>query len=354
MMIKVQNIYYMLAYAFQNLNSQEQKKYTAEEFEFVEDLFAAIISNAIAKQLKQGLGREYIVRREEVSSPKGKICLVDTFKMQMMQSKKIICQMDDYLENTYMNQILKATAILLLHSRNVKTKNKRKLKKVLLYFSKVDHIECKRVRWSSIQYNRNNQSYKLLMNICYLVLEGMLISETKGQIELSEFIDDQRMSTLYEKFILAYYRKHYPYMDSIAPTRIEWNTDDGMIELLPQMRSDIMLVLKGRTLIIDAKYYGSAMQTGQYGKQTIYSNNLYQIFTYVKNCDKKADGSVSGMLLYAGTDGENPDKEYQLSGNKISVKTLDLNCSFFEVQNQLDCIVNQWMNENSLICEKAK
>lgn len=25
MMIKVQNIYYMLAYAFQNLNSQEQK-----------------------------------------------------------------------------------------------------------------------------------------------------------------------------------------------------------------------------------------------------------------------------------------------------------------------------------------
>ena len=46
------------------------------------------------------------------------------------------------------------------------------------------------------------------------------------------------------------------------------------------------------------------------------------------------------MLLYAKTDEEiYPDNEYKMSGNKISVKTLDLNKEFSEIANQLDNIV---------------
>lgn len=45
------------------------------------------------------------------------------------------------------------------------------------------------------------------------------------------------------------------------------------------------------------------------------------------------------MLLYARTD-ENiqPDNVYMMSGNKISVKTLNLNCDFLEIAAQLDDI----------------
>ena len=351
-MIKVQNVYYMLAYAFQTLNSQEEKKYDSEEFDYVDDLFAVILANGIAKQLKQGLGKEYIVRTEELKSPKGKLCLADTIKRQIAHSKTTVCQVDDYIENTYLNQILKATAILLLHSKDVKMENKRKLKRVLLYFSDVDAIEYSQIRWSAVRYNRNNQSYKMLINICYLVIEGMLISDKKGNYKLNEFIDAQCMSSLYEKFILSYYRRHYPGMKSIAPTRIAWDTEDGVIDLLPQMKSDIMIIHDGYTLIIDAKYYGLSLQTGQYGKKTIHSHNLYQIFTYVKNRDTKRDGTVSGMLLYANTEGDNPDQEYHLSGNKITVKTLDLNCDFENVKSQLDGIVGQWMKDNKLKCER--
>lgn len=49
---------------------------------------------------------------------------------------------------------------------------------------------------------------------------------------------------------------------------------------------------------------------------------------------------VSGMLLYAKTEEEVPlDKEYRMSGNRISVKTLDLNAEFEEIRRQLDEIV---------------
>mgnify|MGYP003289013005 CR=1 FL=1 len=352
-MIKIQNVYYMLSYAFQNLNEEEAQKYSSEKFEFADDLFTAILAKGIAKQVKRGLGKEYLYHTEEMVSPKGRIRVAETLKMRAVQQSGIRCDLDDLVENTYMNQILKSTSLLLLHSKDVAKENKKQLKKVLMFFSNVDVISCRTIDWSRLQYNRNNVSYKMLMNICYLVVKGMLISEKEGDLKLSRYIDDQQMHVLYEKFILAYYKKHFPDF-KVTQSHIPWNTDDGMIELLPRMRSDIMIEYKGKTLIIDAKYYGSSMQrNSRYGNQTIHSQNLYQIFAYVKNKDTEHSGNVSGMLLYANTDGENPNKKYLMDGNKISVKTLDLDCEFENVRKQLDAIVEAWMEGKGMICEES-
>ena len=49
--------------------------------------------------------------------------------------------------------------------------------------------------------------------------------------------------------------------------------------------------------------------------------------------------SVSGMSLYAKTDEDvQPDGVYQMSGNQISVRTLDLNQPFKTIRSQLDGI----------------
>jgi len=70
-------------------------------------------------------------------------------------------------------------------------------------------------------------------------------------------------------------------------------------------------------------------------------DNMYQIFTYVKNSDKNNTGNVSGILLYAKTDETVlPDeKPFNIGGNNFSVKTLDLNTEFSEISNQLDEII---------------
>ena len=71
---------------------------------------------------------------------------------------------------------------------------------------------------------------------------------------------------------------------------------------------------------------------------------MYQIFTYVKNKGEESPStprSVSGMLLYAKTDAEiQPNSSYQMSGNKISVGTLDLGEDFSIIREQLDRIVD--------------
>lgn len=47
------------------------------------------------------------------------------------------------------------------------------------------------------------------------------------------------------------------------------------------------------------------------------------------------------MLLYARTDEEvQPDGTYQMSGNQISVRTLDLSREFTEITAQLDAIAD--------------
>ena len=107
------------------------------------------------------------------------------------------------------------------------------------------------------------------------------------------------------------------------------------------MQTDIMLTYKEKVLIIDAKYYGHTTQN-QFGVHTLHSNNLYQIFTYVKNKEHELGDKpheVSGMLLYAKTDESVlPNNEYRMSGNKITVRTLDLNRDFADISADLNAI----------------
>lgn len=181
----------------------------------------------------------------------------------------------------------------------------------------------------------------MLMNICHLVIKGLLLTTETGEYKLSQYLDDQYMHRLYEKFVLEYYKKEYPEYSPNAG-QIDWNIDDNESEFLPKMKTDIMLTYGNKTIIIDTKYYGHTMQNNpQFNKSTIISENLYQIYTYVKNKDKEGTGNVSGVLLYAKTDEEiTPDNDYRIGGNRISVKTLDLNSDWEEIKSQLDSISN--------------
>ena len=306
-MIRIQNIYYMLSYAFQVLNEDGYKQVATEEFENAAELCAAILVKGVSSQLKRGLGKEYIVQTEELSTLRGKIDISASVKEQTMLS-------------------------------NISKDRKKQLRKLLIYFAEVEPLNRESINWK-LQFNKNNQTYQMLISICYLILKGLLQTTSDGSTKLMDFLDEQRMCRLYEKFILEYFKKEHPEVKASA-SQIPWDTDDGYREMLPIMQSDIMLKQGNRTLVIDAKYYAHTTQK-QYDVNTLHSGNLYQIFTYVKNLDTERTGNVSGMLLYAKTDEVVlPNKEYKMGGNAISVKTLDLDCDFTEIKKQLDGIVD--------------
>ena len=345
--IFIKNIYYMLSYAFTTLNQGGYEDVATEEFENIHNLFAAILSKGIGRQLKQGLYREYLNRKEDIAVVRGKIDIPGTIQNRLSRKRVVTCEYDELSENNLLNQILKTTVMLLLRLARVEPEYKNDLKKEMLFFANVDTIDPTTIRWSSIRFQRNNNTYRMLISLCQLILEGMLLTTDDGEYRLTSFIDEQRMSRLYEKFILEYYTKECPQVKASA-SQIPWALDDGVGTFLPVMQSDIMLSQGNRVLVIDAKYYTHTMQT-QYDVHTLHSANMYQIFTYVKNKDTEFGDqphTVSGMLLYAATDEAiQPNNSYQMSGNKISVRTLDLNKEFSEIATQLNAIVVEHFKE---------
>ena len=338
--IKIKNIYYMLSYAYQNLNEGSYKNIDLESFNNIHDLLSAILIRGTSNQIKRGLHRDYLSFTENTGRLKGKIDITESIKQQTMMNRKMVCHHDLFSEDTQLNQILKATMMLLLHHGNVSQKNKKLLRKLLLYFQNVTAVDPFHIGWNTVNYPRNSPSYKMLIHICQLIIKGLLLSTENGQYKLLQFLDDQQMYRLYEKFVLEYYKKEYPELNAKS-SYIDWDIGgDGNKMFLPTLKSDITLTYGVRTLIIDTKYYQRSMQTHTLFDSTkLISGNLYQIFTYVKNKDKDNTGNVSGMLLYAKTNEDiTPDNDYVMGGNHISIKTLNLNSEWENIKSQLDNI----------------
>ena len=341
-MIRVRNLFHMLAYAFSALTEQGYRAVATEDFDNAAELCAAILERGVSLQLKRGLGQEYVNRTEARSSLRGTIKVTESVKSQAVWRRQLVCSYDEFSVDTTMNRVIKATVALLVRA-DISRARKKSLKKLMVFFADVRDIDLHRVDWN-MRFDRNNRTYRMLMAVCWLVVKGLLQTQSDGATRMMDFFDEQRMSRLYEKFILEYYRREHPRLRASA-SFVEWALDDGMMDGLPAMRSDITLSARGRVLIIDAKYYAATMQRN-FDKRSVHSGNLYQIFAYVKNKQAALERAgesveVSGMLLYAATDEEvQPDFTYRMSGNQIGVRTLDLDRPFEEIRAQLDGIAD--------------
>ncbi len=346
--IAIENIYYMLSYAYKDINHHCTKNLAAEKFENIADLFALILCKGISSQIKRGLHKEYIPYTESLNGLKGKLDFAQSIKENTLHTKKLVCNFDDFSENILLNKILKSTCLCLFKSEKLKKENKKLLKKILLYFSTVDEINLYSIQWNSISYHRNNSTYRVLITICYLVVHGLLLHEKEGRYKLADYFEERQLSNLYERFVLEYYKKHYPELKAKS-SEVKWQHDfEPVNNYLPKMQSDIMLTYGYNKLIIDTKFYKKTMQE-RFGKESYQSHNLYQIFTYVKNEDVHNSGSVSGMLLYAKTiDGDTPESTYSIGGNEISIRTLDLDTSWENIRNKLNLIADTFISKSEL------
>jgi 5-methylcytosine-specific restriction enzyme subunit McrC len=178
--IKIKNIYYMLSYAYQNLRETGFDSVAEEDFDNIQDLFAAILVRGVGSQIKRGLHRDYIPQEEPLSGLRGQIRVSETIKRQSMTQCKLVCVYDEFNEDSYHNQILKSVMFLLLCHGNVKAENKKALRKLLLYFSAVEEVPPHSIRWDALKYHRNNGTYRMLINMCRFVVRGLLLTTETG------------------------------------------------------------------------------------------------------------------------------------------------------------------------------
>jgi 5-methylcytosine-specific restriction enzyme subunit McrC len=340
--IPIRNIYYMLSYAYQTLNLSEYKQIGTENFENVKELYAKILAIGIPVLIRGGLSKDYISVEETSNVIKGKIDINPTINKNALVIKKVAVVYDEFSVNILLNQIIKATLVYLSRSNKISQTMRKFFYGLLPYFTEVSDVELNFKLWKNLRYNRQNIRYQFIVDVCRYLYEQLLFDESSTSHMMKEVQEEQRLWSLYEKFIYAFFKRETKY--KVSHPQIQWSVDDEFTDALPIMQTDLVLQKDKKTLIVDAKFYSENMVARfEGGAEKQKFSNLYQMFTYVNNWKKERGETVAGMLLYAKTTALNqPNHIYHIKGNQILVVSLDLQQDFKGIKENLIAYANQF------------
>ena len=107
-MIPIQNVYYMLSYAFQVLNAQGYKNIATERFHNTAELMVAILAKKYRYSDQAGLAKNTIPQTEALSALRGKLDIAESSNTSHTEKTDGFAY-DDFSVNGTMNRIIKAT-----------------------------------------------------------------------------------------------------------------------------------------------------------------------------------------------------------------------------------------------------
>jgi 5-methylcytosine-specific restriction enzyme subunit McrC len=343
MEIPIQNIYYLLCYAWNKLVERDIVDVKGIETTQLFDLFAKVLINGTSRLLKMGIDRGYVLQNDEIVGIKGKLDLSLSLKKNLFRKAKAQCQFDELSHNVLHNQILKSTIYQLANVDQLAYELKERLFDLYQRFHEVEEIQLNKTVFRRIQLHQNNSFYEFLLKVCELVIDNLLPSEQKGQSKFQDFMRDERqMAKLFEEFVRNFFRLEQSHF-RVYREDILWDVSDGdeaSKNFLPKMQTDISLESGDKKIIIDTKYYREALGE-HYDKEKIKSQNLSQMFSYLMNLDrtKNINKDCAGILLYPTVTRE-LDLNVTIQGHQISFKTINLNQEWQGIEKDLLAVVS--------------
>lgn len=350
--IPIKNIYYMLCYAWDKIEEKEIVNVSSIEHTRLVDLFAKVLVNGLGHLMKKGIDRGYITYFEDARTLRGKLDLNVSIKRGLLNKRNVHCQYDELHYDILHNQIIKTILRQLANHPDLENGLRGEVLGLYRRLHGISEIHLTSSVFGKVQLSRNNYFYDFLLKICELLHGNLLITEEVGE---SKFRGLQtRLFDLFERFIRNFYIRELELKGipcKVMREDISWDVGEGLpaaLKYLPKMQTDVSIEFENRKIILDAKFYKNAMQNNQeYGSSKLISNNLYQIFAYVKNIETKKglNSACEGILIYPKT--KDPlDLEYRIQGHLVSVKTLDLNQDWQQIHKRLFAIIGEETNSN--------
>lgn len=334
MAIPIQNIYYLLCYAWDNLAEADRIKVDIDKYSDPLNMLSHLYLRATEMLFKRGLDKSYRSTADIYYGIKGKIEFKESLKRNLFSQGKAVCTFDTFDEDITINQIVKAVLKRILATTSV---DKVIRERAASYYSRIIEIRDIHITtddFDKVHIHRNNTFYIFLLNIGRILIDSTTPQEGKeGDYVFQDFSrDHKKLATLFESFVRNFYRRE---QDDFNVTRedIEWNATalfGSDKSLLPLMKTDISLTSFDRKIIIDTKFYKNAL-VDHYDKKKIISHNLYQMYSYLKNAE---DANCEGILLYPMNEYA-LDEHFQIDSHKIRVVTIDLNLHWSGIRQKL-------------------
>jgi len=334
--IPIQNLYYLLCYAWDQLAEGELVDVAADDSKSLLELFARVLTNGTQRLVRRGFDRGYLVDVEETPRLRGKLNLNESLGRLSWQRGNMVCEFDELSHNVLHNRILKSTLQDLWHAEGIGGEMRDQIHRQLEFLRPVDRVSITSGAFRRVHLHRNNRYYRFLMNVCELLHDSRIPEQRDGKVRFRDFFrDERRMPYLFESFVKTFYKREQSIFQ-VGSIQLQWKAlgEPSSLAVLPAMKTDVSLWSKGRKLILDCKFYKETM-AGWYGTEKVHAGNLYQIYAYLRNAEDREGWEESeGVLLYPAVQ-DSFDHAFIIAGHRLRVMSVDLNRPWQEIHKRL-------------------
>lgn len=205
--VPIKNIFGMLEYAY-NLKSFRflEGLMDCESLEEFYNHLAYVLAQKILERCRKGLYRTYLPKTKQLSYVRGRLNVREL--IQKPWNVQLKCSYEEHTSDIVENQILTWTLFNIGRSGFCSEKVSPTVRKAYHTLQGLVTVQPCTVKDCSELYNRLNEDYRVLHNLCRFFLDNTAPSHEKGNHKILPFLVD--MARLYELFVAEWLKKNTP------------------------------------------------------------------------------------------------------------------------------------------------
>jgi 5-methylcytosine-specific restriction enzyme subunit McrC len=241
--VPVENVYYMLCYAWRRLEGRDLLPTGATFGNQAEAMLATVLCAATERVLARGIQKDYRVELEELTTPRGKFDLTRTLSRVVSPQRGVTCQVAELHTDTPLNRLLKATLTRVSNSTTLPDPIRRRVLQLARRFPDVTLAQVNARLMAQLCLQRNVAHYRFVVELCRFLWNHAFPAERDTGSMFVDFRADERvMGLVFEEFVASFIDMEYPRARR-ATREMSWGAtaDPDHLSWLPQMRMDIPL-----------------------------------------------------------------------------------------------------------------
>ena len=362
--IPVRNIWLLLLYSSQLYRELTASRRVELEnaLDHIPYLVAEILANAVERRLRRNPSHDYQRRWADLNRVRGRIDLFRTERRQLLQRGSVACVFDELTVDTPRNRYVKA-ALTQISGVVRKFANhpdlERRCRDLAFRLERagvVGYLDSRHAGTAAVLDNVGwvDAHERQMLAAARLAFNLSIPTEQSG-LALLPIVNRSETEgwKLYENAVAGFYDIALSHRGWKVRQggHIQWPATDptpGLHAIMPEMITDIVLERRehntpaaGQRIVIDTKFT-SIVGHSQFGKQTLKSGNMYQMYAYLRSQEQPGD-SISrhstGVLLYPSL-GVDYNESAIIQGHRVSFATVDLAADAQTIRSQLLRIVD--------------
>lgn len=334
----------MLAFSWREAGLVDDPGIGACNFEHHLDVAARLLDVAMKRLFRRGLDVGYLVVEDAGPRPRGALDLPRTTRELLTARGHLAYRVDELLEDTPANRLLKCALVALLQSGDVHLAVRQLLRHHLARLAAVALVSPQVALKTTLRTPRHAHAYQEALWLARLTLSVLLPDEgERGSGRTRALRIEEKLPLLFQGFVCGAARHFLGVRAAVSAPNLAWTVERASPRgsgLIPQMRTDACITWRtGPRALLECKFYASPLTQPAFASgERFHIAHLYQVVNYV-NVMTKTGRRPSATLIY-GSPGGALDEQMLFEGVELRVVWLDLAAAWPTLRDQVVDIVS--------------